>query len=71
MADTFREDREQSDADREAAYAEYLRNTERRRRLGADLSWRDELGRRWTKPSDIFLPGYADPNPQRKRRVAR
>jgi hypothetical protein len=28
-----------------------------------DLSWRDEYGRKWTKPSDIFLPGYADSCP--------
>jgi hypothetical protein len=65
----FREDRADGDAHNEAEYAEYLRNAELRRRKRVDLSWRDEYGRVWTKPSDIFKPGYGEPDPRKIKRV--
>jgi hypothetical protein len=36
---------------------------------GRDLSWVDELNRVWTKPSDIFKPGYSDPCPPELQKI--
>jgi hypothetical protein len=49
---------------REREFKAYVKRNEKRNR-NRDCSWLDMYGNRWTKPSDIFLPGYSDPNPQR------